>query len=200
MGFYRTGKLWGIEHFGVTPDVLVFGKALTNGLNPLAGLWAREDLISPAVFPPGSTHSTFASNPLGTAIGLETMKMLAETDYETMVDGQGRALPRWPEGSAEAPSGDRRRRRPGPGAARRDLRSRRLHAEQAAGRSHGRYRPGRRARASRQEDGPGARHRRLLQERHHLRAVAAHQQRGDRPRPGAARSAAAAGQGERRER
>ena len=89
MGFYRTGKLWGIEHFGVTPDILVFGKALTNGLNPLAGLWAREELISPKVFPPGSTHSTFASNPLGTAIGLETMKMLAETDYETMVMRSG---------------------------------------------------------------------------------------------------------------
>ncbi|MSQ55324.1 MAG: aminotransferase class III-fold pyridoxal phosphate-dependent enzyme [Betaproteobacteria bacterium] len=89
MGFYRTGKLWGIEHFGVTPDVLVFGKALTNGLNPLAGLWAREELINPGVFPPGSTHSTFASNPLGTAVGLETMRMLAETDYESMVMAKG---------------------------------------------------------------------------------------------------------------
>lgn len=89
MGFFRTGKLWAIEHFGVVPDILVFGKALTNGLNPLAGLWAREELISPQVFPPGSTHSTFASNPLGTAIGLETMKMLAETDYETMVMRSG---------------------------------------------------------------------------------------------------------------
>ncbi len=89
MGFYRTGKLWGIEHFGVTPDVLVFGKALTNGLNPLAGIWAREELINPTLFPPGSTHSTFASTPLGTVVGLETMKMLAETDYETMVMGKG---------------------------------------------------------------------------------------------------------------
>lgn len=85
MGFYRTGKLWSIEHFGVKPDVLVFGKALTNGLNPLSGLWAREELINPKVFPPGSTHSTFASNPLGTAVGLETMRMVQETDYETMV-------------------------------------------------------------------------------------------------------------------
>jgi len=89
MGFFRTGKLWAIEHFGVTPDVLVFGKALTNGLNPLAGLWAKERLIGPDVFPPGSTHSTFASNPLGTAVGLETMKMLAETDYESMVKEKG---------------------------------------------------------------------------------------------------------------
>ena len=85
MGVYRTGKLWSIEHFGVTPDVLVFGKALTNGLNPLSGIWAREELINPTVFPPGSTHSTFASNPMGTAVALETMKMLAEGDFENSV-------------------------------------------------------------------------------------------------------------------
>jgi len=89
MGFFRTGKLWAIEHFGVTPDVVVFGKALTNGLNPLAGLWAKESLIGPTVFPPGSTHSTFASNPLGTAVGVETMKMLRESDYASIVEAKG---------------------------------------------------------------------------------------------------------------
>jgi len=89
MGFYRTGKLWSIEHFGVKPDVLVFAKALTNGLNPLAGLWAREELINPQIFPPGSTHSTFASNPLGTALGLEVLRMTAEADFEAMVMKSG---------------------------------------------------------------------------------------------------------------
>ncbi|MCI3135167.1 aspartate aminotransferase family protein [Phenylobacterium aquaticum] len=89
MGFYRTGKLWAIEHFDVQPDVLVFGKALTNGLNPLSGLWAREELINPTVFPPGSTHSTFNSNPMGTAVGLEVMRMTAEGDYETQVTAKG---------------------------------------------------------------------------------------------------------------
>jgi 4-aminobutyrate aminotransferase / (S)-3-amino-2-methylpropionate transaminase / 5-aminovalerate transaminase len=89
MGVYRTGKLWSIEHFGVKPDVLVFGKALTNGLNPLSGIWAREELINPAIFPPGSTHSTFASNPMGTAVALETMKMLEEEDFETSVAVKG---------------------------------------------------------------------------------------------------------------
>ena len=53
MGFYRTGKLWSIEHFGVKPDVIVFGKAITNGLNPLAGIWAREELINPRGLPAG---------------------------------------------------------------------------------------------------------------------------------------------------
>jgi len=82
MGFYRAGKLWAIENFGVAPDIIVFGKALTNGLNPLSGLWAREQLISPDVFPPGSTHSTFSANTLGTAVALEAVRMMAEHDYE----------------------------------------------------------------------------------------------------------------------
>lgn len=92
MGVYRTGKLWSIEHFGVTPDVLVFGKAITNGLNPLSGIWAREELINPKIFPPGSTHSTFASNPLGTAVALETVKMLDDEDFETSVMAKGAYL------------------------------------------------------------------------------------------------------------
>jgi 4-aminobutyrate aminotransferase-like enzyme len=89
MGFYRTGKLWSIEHFGVEPDVLVFGKALTNGLNPLSGIWAREELINPGVFPPGSTHSTFNSNPLGTAVALEAMKMMEDNNYAKSVPENG---------------------------------------------------------------------------------------------------------------
>ncbi len=92
MGFYRTGKLWSIEHFGVNPDIVVFGKAITNGLNPLAGLWAREELINPTIFPPGSTHSTFNANPMGTAVALEAMHMMAETDYESMVMEKGAYL------------------------------------------------------------------------------------------------------------
>ncbi|MBF9235275.1 aspartate aminotransferase family protein [Microvirga alba] len=89
MGLYRTGKLWSIEHFGVQPDVIVFGKAITNGLNPLSGIWAREELINPTIFPAGSTHSTFNANPLGTAVALETMRMAQEEDFETTTMQKG---------------------------------------------------------------------------------------------------------------
>jgi len=89
MGAWRTGKLWSIEHFGVQPDVLVFGKAVTNGLNPLSGIWARDALINPQVFPPGATHSTFSANPMGTAVALETLRMAAEGDYERTVAEKG---------------------------------------------------------------------------------------------------------------
>lgn len=90
MGFHRAGKLWGISNFGVKPDIMIFGKAMTNGLNPLSGIWAREELIKPEVFGAGSTHSTFSSNTLGTAVGLEVMKICEEIDYEKMVMEKGR--------------------------------------------------------------------------------------------------------------
>ena len=89
MGFYRTGKLWAIEHYDVVPDVMVFGKALTNGLNPISAIWAKEELISPEVFPPGSTHATFSSNPLGTAVGLEVMNLIGDSDFEKTVPLKG---------------------------------------------------------------------------------------------------------------
>jgi 4-aminobutyrate aminotransferase/(S)-3-amino-2-methylpropionate transaminase len=89
MGFYRAGKFWAMENFGVAPDIVVFGKALTNGLNPLSGVWAREDLVSPEKFPPGSTHSTFASNTLGTAVALEAVRMMEENNYEQITQRKG---------------------------------------------------------------------------------------------------------------
>jgi 4-aminobutyrate aminotransferase/(S)-3-amino-2-methylpropionate transaminase len=89
MGFYRAGTFWAIEQFGVSPDIIVFGKALTNGLNPLSGVWAREGLISPEVFPPGSTHSTFSANTLGTAVALEAVHMMEEHNYEEITRRKG---------------------------------------------------------------------------------------------------------------
>ncbi len=89
MGFYRTGKMWAMEHFDAQPDIIVFGKALTNGMNPISGIWAREELISPSIFGPGSTHSTFASNTLGTATGLAVMNVLEGADYASTVSAKG---------------------------------------------------------------------------------------------------------------
>ena len=90
MGFFRTGRFWAMEHFNIAPDIIVFGKSLTNGMNPISGLWAKEKLISPKVFGPGSTHSTFSSNPLGTAAGLETMRLIEESNFATEVPKKGR--------------------------------------------------------------------------------------------------------------
>jgi len=92
MGFFRTGRMWAMEHFGAAPDVLVFGKSLTNGLNPLSGIWAAEELIGPTRWPPGSTHSTFGSNPFGMTAGLATFDWISSCSYENSVPRKGEYL------------------------------------------------------------------------------------------------------------
>lgn len=76
MGFYRTGKMWSFENYDICPDIIVFGKAISNGIWPLSGVWANDKIISPDIWKTGSTHCTFAGHPLGTAIGLETFNII----------------------------------------------------------------------------------------------------------------------------
>lgn len=92
MGFFRTGKLWAIENFDVIPDILVFGKAISNGLSPLAGIWAREELIAPDIWPPGTSHATFAAHPLSTAAGLATFELIDREDFERTIADRSERL------------------------------------------------------------------------------------------------------------
>jgi len=85
MGFYRTGKMWAFENFNVTPDMFTFGKAITNGLWPLSGVWAREEIISPERWPCGSSHSTFSGNPIAMSLGLAAMEITASSHLQNQV-------------------------------------------------------------------------------------------------------------------
>jgi len=44
-GVGRTGKMWAIEHYDVVPDILIYGKNLSGGVAPLAGISARDDIL-----------------------------------------------------------------------------------------------------------------------------------------------------------
>ena len=58
-GAGRSGKMWSIEHSGVVPDMLTWGKGI-GGDMPMAGLTLREDLANK--IPEGSQPNTFAGN------------------------------------------------------------------------------------------------------------------------------------------
>lgn len=92
MAFYRSGKLWTMEHYGVEPDIILFGKAVTNGLFPVSGVWARNPILSPETWTPSSTHSTFGGHPLGMATGLATFREIETNDFEQKADILGRRL------------------------------------------------------------------------------------------------------------
>ena len=74
-GMGRTGKLFGYEHFGVTPDIMTLAKALGGGL-PLGAMLASEEVAQS--FVPGSHASTFGGNPLACSVGLAVMKTLLQ--------------------------------------------------------------------------------------------------------------------------
>ena len=71
-GFGRTGKMWAAEHYGVTPDILVFGKGVGGGF-PLAGVLASTAL---AGFQPGDEALTFGEFPVSLAAGLAALEVL----------------------------------------------------------------------------------------------------------------------------
>ena len=63
-GVGRTGPVWAIEHYGVTPDLLVSGKSLGGGL-PLAAVTGRAELVDAVA--PGGLGGTFGGNPVACA-------------------------------------------------------------------------------------------------------------------------------------
>jgi len=72
-GLGRTGKMWGVDHYDVIPDILVVGKNLSGGIAPCAGIAARDDILgSNDEF---SSGSTFAGTPAGCAAGIKTLEI-----------------------------------------------------------------------------------------------------------------------------
>lgn len=71
-GFGRTGKMWAAEHYGVTPDIIVFGKGVGGGF-PLAGVLASTALEG---FKPGDDALTFGEFPVSLAAGLAALEVM----------------------------------------------------------------------------------------------------------------------------
>ena len=63
-GFGRTGKMFAMEHFGISPDLMTIAKSLAGGL-PLSAVTGRAEIMdAPA---PGGLGGTYAGNPLAIA-------------------------------------------------------------------------------------------------------------------------------------
>ena len=75
-GFGRTGKLFALEHFGVTPDIIVLAKAIGGGL-PLGALCGSDALIGEFAHDPPLGHiTTFGGHPLSCAAGLASLEVI----------------------------------------------------------------------------------------------------------------------------
>ena len=73
-GMGRTGKMFALEHFGLTADIVNIAKGIASGL-PLGVTCARADVMA---WPPGAHASTFGGNPVACAAASATIKLLKE--------------------------------------------------------------------------------------------------------------------------
>ena len=71
-GWGRTGRMFGIEHYGVVPDVMTFAKGMANG-SPI-GCTATTSAIASALKP--LSFSTFGGNPVTSAAALATLRVI----------------------------------------------------------------------------------------------------------------------------
>ena len=88
-GFCRTGRWFGFEHSGITPDAVTFAKGMGNGM-PVGALWARRDVA--AVMQPGDHGSTYSGTALATSAVLAVIDEMERIDAASLARQKGAAL------------------------------------------------------------------------------------------------------------
>ena len=79
-GFARTGKMFGIEHQPIKPDLITVAKSLAGGF-PLSGLIGRADIMD--AITPGGLGGTYAGSPVACAAALAVLDVIAD---EKLID------------------------------------------------------------------------------------------------------------------
>jgi 4-aminobutyrate aminotransferase / (S)-3-amino-2-methylpropionate transaminase / 5-aminovalerate transaminase len=88
-GFGRTGTLWGFEHYGVVPDLALFGKGMASSL-PISAVAGRPDVMD--LHPAGSMTSTHTGNPVCCAAALASIELVVGEDLSGKARRMGSVL------------------------------------------------------------------------------------------------------------
>jgi len=88
-GFARTGRMFGIEHAGVTPDLLVTSKSLGGGF-PLGAVTGKAELFD--ALGPGSLGTTFGGNPVACAAAIATVAVIERDGLIERANAIGRHI------------------------------------------------------------------------------------------------------------
>lgn len=83
-GFGRTGKMFGFEHYGITPDILLLAKGIGGGM-PIGAFISSTEIMRALATNPILGHlTTFGGHPVSCAAGLATLQTIQK---ENIVDG-----------------------------------------------------------------------------------------------------------------
>jgi 4-aminobutyrate aminotransferase/(S)-3-amino-2-methylpropionate transaminase len=85
-GMGRTGKLYAIEHWGITPDIITTAKSLGAGL-PLSAVTGRAELMDSVH--PGGLGGTFAGNPIACRAALAVLDIMVEDNLLAQAEALG---------------------------------------------------------------------------------------------------------------
>ena len=77
-GIGRTGKMLCCDHFGIKPDILILGKALSGGVFPVSAILASNEIM--LTIKPGEHGSTFGGNPLACQVAIAALNIVKEEE------------------------------------------------------------------------------------------------------------------------
>jgi len=88
-GMGRTGRLWGVDHAGVVPDIMCLGKSLGGGVMPLSA-FVSTPAIWEVLIPNPIIHSTtFGGNPIACVAGIAAIEVTLEEDLPRQAAEKG---------------------------------------------------------------------------------------------------------------
>jgi adenosylmethionine-8-amino-7-oxononanoate aminotransferase len=92
-GFGRTGAKFAVDHFGVTPDVIVGGKGLAGGYAPIGGVYATDAVIAPiAERGEDLMFYTFTAHPAACAVADKVLEIMEREDLVARAKTMGDLL------------------------------------------------------------------------------------------------------------
>lgn len=79
-GFGRTGRWWGAETYGITPDLMTIAKGMTSGYIPMGGVLISDRVAGPVMAQAGEFYHgyTYSGHPAACAAGLASLQILKE--------------------------------------------------------------------------------------------------------------------------
>jgi putrescine aminotransferase len=91
-GMGRTGKMWGVDHWDVVPDIMCVGKSIGGGVMPLSAFIANPTVWEVMIPNPIIHSTTFGGNPLACAAGLAAIQVTLEEDLPGQAAAKGEFL------------------------------------------------------------------------------------------------------------